>query len=88
MSLSIDPNVVDKYKAGFNECRNEVMRFLSTCEGVTVDVRTRLLSHLASCIRCIQSLQVKRETKMVKCLFIGMDGKDQTFMQHSTQLFI
>ncbi|CAK8698230.1 unnamed protein product [Clavelina lepadiformis] len=53
--LSKDPSVVDKYQAGFSECRNEVMRFLSTCEGVTVDVRTRLLNHLASCIHSIQN---------------------------------
>ena len=64
MSLSIDPSVLDKYRAGFNECRNEVMRFLSTCDGVTVDTRTNLLSHLASCIRCIQSLTVSLNLKM------------------------
>nr|CAB3252621.1 E(spl)/hairy-c [Phallusia mammillata] len=55
VNLSIDPTIVDKYRAGFSECRNEVMKFLSTCEGVTVDVRTRLLSHLGSCLQSIQS---------------------------------
>ncbi|KAF4805312.1 hes family bHLH transcription factor 4 [Turdus rufiventris] len=29
---------------------NEVTRFLSTCEGVNTDVRTRLLSHLSACL--------------------------------------
>ncbi|NXM93494.1 HES1 factor, partial [Sylvia borin] len=48
-ALSADPTVLGKYRAGFNECMNEVTRFLSTCEGVNADVRTRLLSpaHLA-----------------------------------------
>nr|NP_001071685.1 transcription factor protein [Ciona intestinalis]BAE06388.1 transcription factor protein [Ciona intestinalis] len=57
VSLSIDPAEINQYKAGFNECRNEVMRFLSTCEGVTVDVRTRLLNHLATCLHSIQKQQ-------------------------------
>ncbi|NXA94191.1 HES1 factor, partial [Melanocharis versteri] len=48
--LSADPTVLGKYRAGFNECMNEVTRFLSTCEGVNADVRTRLLSHLSACL--------------------------------------
>ncbi|NXX26433.1 HES1 factor, partial [Nicator chloris] len=49
-ALSADPTVLGKYRAGFNECMNEVTRFLSTCEGVNADVRTRLLSHLSACL--------------------------------------
>ncbi|NXU38156.1 HES1 factor, partial [Drymodes brunneopygia] len=49
-ALSADPTVLGKYRAGFNECMNEVTRFLSTCEGVNSDVRTRLLSHLSACL--------------------------------------
>ncbi|NXF12102.1 HES1 factor, partial [Smithornis capensis] len=49
-ALSADPTVLGKYRAGFNECMNEVTRFLSTCEGVNNDVRTRLLSHLSACL--------------------------------------
>ncbi|XP_028920347.1 transcription factor HES-4 isoform X1 [Ornithorhynchus anatinus] len=49
-ALSADPSVLGKYRAGFNECMNEVTRFLSTCEGVSSDVRSRLLSHLAACL--------------------------------------
>uniref|UniRef100_A0A669Q6A6 Hes family bHLH transcription factor 1 n=1 Tax=Phasianus colchicus TaxID=9054 RepID=A0A669Q6A6_PHACC len=48
-ALSTDPTVLGKYRAGFSECMNEVTRFLSTCEGVNTEVRTRLLGHLASC---------------------------------------
>uniref|UniRef100_A0A8B9SYQ1 Hes family bHLH transcription factor 4 n=1 Tax=Anas platyrhynchos TaxID=8839 RepID=A0A8B9SYQ1_ANAPL len=36
--------------AGWLFCMNEVTRFLSTCEGVNADVRTRLLGHLSACL--------------------------------------
>uniref|UniRef100_A0A8D0BQY1 Hes family bHLH transcription factor 4 n=1 Tax=Salvator merianae TaxID=96440 RepID=A0A8D0BQY1_SALMN len=49
-ALSADPTVLGKYRAGFNECMNEVTRFLSTCEGVNTDVRSRLLGHLSTCL--------------------------------------
>ncbi|XP_009981700.1 PREDICTED: LOW QUALITY PROTEIN: transcription factor HES-1-like [Tauraco erythrolophus] len=38
-ALSADPTVLGKYRAGFNECMNEVTRFLSTCEGVNTDCK-------------------------------------------------
>ncbi|KAA0719541.1 Transcription factor HES-1-B Hairy and enhancer of split 1-B [Triplophysa tibetana] len=41
---------IGKYRAGFCECTNEVIRFLSTHEGVDTEVKTRLLSHLAGCV--------------------------------------
>ncbi|KAM8829457.1 hairy-related 9 [Synchiropus picturatus] len=49
-ALSPDASVLSKYRAGFNECMNEVTRFLSTSEGVNTEVRSRLLSHLSSCM--------------------------------------
>nr|XP_056721118.1 transcription factor HES-4 [Euleptes europaea] len=49
-ALTADPTVLGKYRAGFNECMNEVTRFLSTCEGVNTDVRSRLLNHLSACL--------------------------------------
>ncbi|KAL8188333.1 UNVERIFIED_CONTAM: Transcription factor HES-1-A [Gekko kuhli] len=55
-TLNTDPSVLGKYRAGFNECMNEVTRFLSTCEGVNTDVRTRLLGHLASCMSQINAM--------------------------------
>uniref|UniRef100_A0A8D0LAP7 Hes family bHLH transcription factor 1 n=1 Tax=Sphenodon punctatus TaxID=8508 RepID=A0A8D0LAP7_SPHPU len=55
-ALSTDPTVLGKYRAGFSECMNEVTRFLSTCEGVNTEVRTRLLGHLASCITQINAM--------------------------------
>ncbi|XP_078266207.1 hairy-related 6 [Rhinoraja longicauda] len=55
-ALSADPSVLGKYRAGFSECINEVTRFLSTCEGVNTEVRTRLLSHLSTCVSQISGL--------------------------------
>uniref|UniRef100_A0A8C8VK41 Hes family bHLH transcription factor 1 n=1 Tax=Pelusios castaneus TaxID=367368 RepID=A0A8C8VK41_9SAUR len=55
-ALSSDPTVLGKYRAGFSECMNEVTRFLSTCEGVNTEVRTRLLGHLAGCMAQINAL--------------------------------
>ncbi|KAM9796009.1 hairy-related 6 [Syngnathus typhle] len=54
--LNTDPTVLGKYRAGFSECMNEVTRFLSTCEGVNTEVRTRLLGHLASCMTQINAM--------------------------------
>ncbi|KAG7477564.1 hypothetical protein MATL_G00070990 [Megalops atlanticus] len=49
-ALTADATVLSKYRAGFNECMNEVTRFLSTCEGVNTEVRSRLLNHLSGCM--------------------------------------
>ncbi|XP_064642533.1 transcription factor HES-1-B-like [Lineus longissimus] len=49
-AASSDPSVLNKYQMGFNECANEVIRYLSSIEGADVEVRARLLGHLANCI--------------------------------------
>ncbi|XP_062853133.1 hairy-related 6 [Trichomycterus rosablanca] len=55
-ALNADPTVLGKYRAGFSECMNEVTRFLSTCEGVNSEVRTRLLGHLANCMTQLNAM--------------------------------
>nr|AEW42997.1 Hes4 [Nematostella vectensis] len=45
-----DPTSLAKYRAGYNECAAEVTRFLLSSENVSDQLRTQLLSHLAS--RC------------------------------------
>lgn len=47
-SLS-DPSAMSKFRAGFNECANEVSRYLSGVKGVDLSVRQRLMNHLADC---------------------------------------
>ncbi|KPP64142.1 transcription factor HES-4-like [Scleropages formosus] len=55
-ALASDTAVLSKYRAGFNECMNEVTRFLSTCEGVNAEVRSRLLGHLSACMGQMMAL--------------------------------
>ncbi|KAI7809997.1 transcription factor HES-1-like isoform X1 [Triplophysa rosa] len=52
---------IGKYRAGFCECINEVIRFLSTHEGVDTEVKTRLLSHLASCVSHMDLISCHRQ---------------------------
>ncbi|XP_073434779.1 transcription factor HES-1 [Dendrobates tinctorius] len=63
-ALSTDPTVLGKYRAGFSECMNEVTRFLSTCEGVNTEVRTRLLGHLANCMNQINAMNYPAQPQM------------------------
>ncbi|CAH0384046.1 unnamed protein product [Bemisia tabaci] len=46
LSLAADPLVMNKFRAGFNECAGEVGRF----PGLDPPVRRRLLQHLANCL--------------------------------------
>ncbi|XP_005989429.1 hairy-related 6 [Latimeria chalumnae] len=62
--LNTDPTVLGKYRAGFSECMNEVTRFLSTCEGVNTEVRTRLLGHLANCITQINAMNYPTQSQI------------------------
>ncbi|XP_076001062.1 transcription factor HES-1-like [Genypterus blacodes] len=55
-TVNSDPSIMGKYRAGFSECVGEVTRFLSTCEGVNTEVRTRLLGHLAACVTQINAV--------------------------------
>ncbi|KAM6918213.1 transcription factor HES-1-A-like [Xenentodon cancila] len=57
-AVNTDPSILGKYRAGFSECVGEVTRFLSTCEGVNMEVRTRLLSHLSTCVAQSNSLSL------------------------------
>ncbi|XP_074654623.1 transcription factor HES-1-like [Tubulanus polymorphus] len=47
-AVSQDPSVLGKYSAGFNECATEVTRYLGSLEGLDVEIRARLLNHLAN----------------------------------------
>ena len=43
--------MVDKYKSGFTECANEVSRYLASIETNDVELRARLINHLANTIQ-------------------------------------
>ncbi|XP_052212920.1 protein hairy-like [Dreissena polymorpha] len=49
-AITCDPNTVTKYKSGFNECANEVVRYLSSVPGVDSDVRSKLINHLGNVV--------------------------------------
>ncbi|GFS37294.1 protein deadpan [Nephila pilipes] len=49
-AISTDSSVLNKFKAGFNECATEVTRYISRIEGVDPAMRQRLLSHLSNCL--------------------------------------
>ncbi|XP_058460942.1 protein hairy [Malaya genurostris] len=51
MSQATDPNIMNKFKAGFNECAQEVSRF-PDIEPMT---RRRLLAHLSNCINGVKA---------------------------------
>ena len=46
----MNPTIINKYRLGYNECANEVTRYLGNVEGVGVDSRARLLRHLTTCL--------------------------------------
>ncbi len=49
--MTNDPNVLTKYIAGFNECTSEVTKYLNSMEGLSPEMRTRLLNHLANSLQ-------------------------------------
>ena len=58
-----DSSAMARYRAGYNECANEVSRYLMSLDGLSVQVRTRLLSHLAShCSPTIKPASSSTET--------------------------
>ncbi|XP_023243169.1 transcription factor HES-4-like [Centruroides sculpturatus] len=54
-AVMADPNAIGKYRSGFNECANEVNRYLNQVEGVDTAVKQRLLNHLANCLTSLHS---------------------------------
>lgn len=45
-----DPTLSDKYRLGFNECAQEVSRYLGATDDDDAELRARLLNHLANCV--------------------------------------
>lgn len=54
-AIASDPTVMTKYRSGFNECTNEVIRYLGTVQNVNDDVRSRLVNHLSSCSQTVNA---------------------------------
>lgn len=54
-AISTDPSVLNKFKAGFNECASEVSRYINRIDGVDAGLRQRLLSHLSNCLTAMNA---------------------------------
>ena len=48
-AMSTDPNVMSKYRAGFNECASEISRYLDTVNGGSPELKARVMNYLANC---------------------------------------
>lgn len=58
ISQIADPSVMNKFKAGFTECANEVGRF----PGMEPMVKRRLLQHLSNCINGVKPEPMQHQT--------------------------
>lgn len=47
-AMSTDPNVISKYRAGFNECAAEISRYLDTVNGGSPELKGRVMNYLAN----------------------------------------
>jgi hypothetical protein len=54
-AISTDPSVLNKYRAGFNECATEVGRYIGRVDGVENALRQRILNHLNACVTSLNT---------------------------------
>ncbi|XP_041377646.1 transcription factor HES-4-A-like [Gigantopelta aegis] len=54
-AMATDPAVMEKYRAGFNECANEVMHYVGSCHALSNDVKGNLVNHLANCLQTVNT---------------------------------
>ena len=78
-SVSSDPAVMNKYIAGFNECTNEVTSYLNSIDGMTTEVRSRMINHLADCLHRTNTPQPQ-----VTMVTAGAGGNTDTSQQQLT----
>ncbi|XP_055382524.1 protein hairy [Condylostylus longicornis] len=83
MSQAIDPKIVNKFKAGFTECANEVSRF----PDIDPQVKRRLMQHLSNCISGVKSeLGQLRQRQQVQQQQQQTINGSQTNIQQSVQI--
>lgn len=51
LAAATDPNVLNKFRAGYSECAGEVSKF----PGLEASVKRRLMNHLASCLGSVEN---------------------------------
>lgn len=57
-AAAIDPSIASKYRAGYGECANEIIRFLATTPNADAELKTKLISHLSSRIQNLSSVSI------------------------------
>src|SRR5262249_24323900 len=57
-AAAVDPTVASKYRAGYGECANEIIRFLTTTPNADLELKTKLISHLSARIQNLSSLSI------------------------------
>lgn len=48
VAMTSDPNMISRYRAGFNECAAEIARYLDTVNGGNPELKTRVMGYLAN----------------------------------------
>ncbi|XP_055536571.1 protein deadpan-like isoform X2 [Wyeomyia smithii] len=51
IAMAVDPGVVDKFKTGFNECIEEIDKYLNNVPGVDNGMKQRVSNHLKNYLR-------------------------------------
>lgn len=58
-AVNSDPTVATKFRSGFSQCANEVLRYLDTTHGVDGTVKSRLAGHLSGCVNSVQGRELQ-----------------------------
>uniref|UniRef100_U5EY94 Putative deadpan n=1 Tax=Corethrella appendiculata TaxID=1370023 RepID=U5EY94_9DIPT len=82
MTQATDPNVINKFKAGFTECANEVSRFPE----IEPLVKRKLLQHLSNCINGVKTEIPKRQTNTVQVRILPSPPSSPEQDHHTPQL--
>ncbi|KAB0795005.1 hypothetical protein PPYR_11844 [Photinus pyralis] len=56
LAMASDPSVLRKFKAGFNECADEVNRYIGNLDGIDAALQQRIATHLSKCISGIEQI--------------------------------
>lgn len=57
-AAAVDPTIASKYRAGYGECANEIIRFLTTAPNADLELKSKLISHLSTRIQNLSSLNI------------------------------
>ena len=57
-AAAVDPTIASKYRAGYGECANEIIRFLTTAPNADLELKSKLISHLSSRIQNLSSVTI------------------------------